>query len=137
MALNLELNPLRSVGPFVFGEPAQPVIEEQGFTRATDPIYNGDPWDTYESPDGETTVHVEGGVIDSAGCYSELNFGGVNLIGLSFEALRELLGPEDEVGDDISGETPVEFESFGLQVWIKDGVVESIMCHGPTDDTDE
>ena len=91
-------------------------------------------WETYEIPGYESRVYVEDGRVDRIGCYDELIFKGTNIIGLSLSEFRALFGPEDEIGEEFDGEVPVEFEKVGLQVWLRDDVVQCVICSGPIED---
>jgi len=126
------LDPLVSVGPVHFGELAHPLIKKYGLHRLEPEVSSGR--ETYEFNDCETRVYVEGGRIVCVGCFDELFYQGKNIFGLSFEEMHELLGPEDDIGEDICGLVPVEYEKLGLQIWLRNGFVDSVMCNGPTNE---
>lgn len=66
----------------------------------------------------------------SVGCYDNLLYQGRNLLGLTLEEIREVLGQEDEIGEMIGEEIPVEYESLSLQLWFRGDVVVDATCYG-------
>ncbi len=121
--------PLVSIGPFRFGEPVAPVIEKYNL-RKLERVSEVADWDTYEVPDGNTVIYVEDSSIDSVACYDNLFYQGKNLLGISLEEIHEILGKEDEFGKIIGEKTPVEYESFGLQIWFRNGITVDATCYG-------
>jgi hypothetical protein len=122
--------PLLSVGPIYFGDPVKKLVENQGL-KLMDFDDGITEWDTYQVPNGETTVHVEDGKVVSVGCYENLYFNGKNLLGLTLDTVRTILGKEDEIGEEIIDKTPVEYERLGLQIWIRNEIVVDAICYSP------
>lgn len=86
-------------------------------------------WDTYEFPDCDSEIYAEEGRVVSVGCYDELIYEGVDLFGMTFDELVSLLGGPEEIGEAIGSRTPLEFERYGMQVWLsEEGMVDSVMC---------
>jgi hypothetical protein len=136
-----EWNPLVSIGSLKFGESIEPIISEFDLYKLDKPFEEAD-WDSYEFPDLDKRVYTEDDHITSIGCFDDLYYKGQNLFGLTLDEIRTLLGEEDEIGETVlldfeDGEyekTPVEFYKYGLQIWIRDGVVESAMLTGTLDE---
>ncbi|HUH25796.1 MAG TPA: hypothetical protein VLY87_04165 [Flavobacterium sp.] len=76
------------------------------------------------------TLFVENSLIEEIACYEELLYKGRNLIGMKIEEFISHTG-EDFVGeidcldfeDDNIPQYVYEFETIGLQVWIKGNIV--------------
>jgi hypothetical protein len=126
--------PLVSIGPLKFGEPIEPVISKFDLRKLNKPFEEAD-WDSYEFPDFDKRVYTKDGNITSLGCFDNLFYKGEDLFGLTLDEVRVLLGEEDEIGetvffdfeDDEYEKTPIEFYKYSVQIWLRDGVVESAM----------
>lgn len=77
-------------------------------------------------------------------CYKSLSFFGKNLIGLSFADFQnvveaEYIGEPDILDFEADGlpQTVYEFESLGLQVWVKDNHVVTIIVNNQDSYSDE
>ncbi len=125
-----DLNPLISVGPVQFGTLITPFIKEYLLQKIELYPVEGLDWDTYVFPDCESTLHVENSHIVSVGCYDNFFYKERNLLGLTFEEIQEILGPEDEIGEQIGEKIPVEYEKLGVEVWLRDEIVADITCYG-------
>lgn len=127
-----ELNPNISVGVFKFQESINPLISEFNLLKLDEK--QGE-WDGYEIPNHETRVYVDdNGIIECVGCFDNLYYQGKNLFGLKIDEITKIMGEEGKIGKAVlsdfqDGEfekTPIEFEQWGLEIWFRHGVVESI-----------
>jgi hypothetical protein len=133
--------PLVSVGSIKFGELADPVIEKFKLCKLEKPFEEAD-WDSYEFPDCETQIYTENSNITSVGCFDNIYYGDENLFGLTLDEIRKCIGQESEIGETIFFDfvgnefekTPIEFDDLSLQLWFRDGVVESAMVSGSYDE---
>lgn len=134
--------PLISVGPFKFGEPADPVIEKLNLQKLEKPYEEFDS-DSYEVSDGSVRLYTdEDGRIDGVGCFENIYYQDEDLFGLTLDEIRLRLGKEDQIGETILFDfkdneyekVPVEFEKWSLQLWFREGVVESAMVNGLLND---
>jgi hypothetical protein len=129
-----EWKPLISVGILRFGKSIETIISEFNLHKLDKPFEEFE-LDSYDFPDHNKIVCAEGGYITIIGCFDELYYKGENLFGLTLDEIRSRLGEEDEIGKPVlfdfeDGEyekISVEFYKYGLQIWIRDGVVESAM----------
>jgi hypothetical protein len=132
-----EWNPLISLGPLKFGDPIEPVISEFSLYKLDKPFEEAD-WDSYEFPNCDKRIYAEEKHITSIGCFDDLYYNGQDLFGLTIEKIKIIFGEEYKTGevilfdfeDDEFEETPIRFYNYGLQVWIKNGVVESAIIRG-------
>jgi hypothetical protein len=122
--------PLIAVGPVKFGEPVLPLIKKYQLIR--EPEYDAPGWESYEFPSSGEIVSVEDSSIVNISCYENILYKGKNLLGLSLDEVRFLIGLEDEFGEKIEGQIPVEYFRLGLQIWLEDSSVVSATCYGPT-----
>jgi hypothetical protein len=132
-----EWNPLISIGPIKFGNPIDPIILEFSLCKLNKPFEEAD-WDSYEFPGFDKRIYSENNLITSVGCFDNLYYKGEDLFGLTLDKIKIVFGEEDEIGETIIFDfenneyekIPIEFYNYGLQIWIKDGVVESAMLSG-------
>jgi hypothetical protein len=115
------------VGPIKYGEPALPIIHKYGLSLMPD--YGSPGRDVYEFTDG-TTISIENGLIDSVMCQSNFFCQGTNLIGLSINEVRPLLGDEDTVDNDFEDHTCFQFDKYELMIWVNKETekVDSVSC---------
>jgi hypothetical protein len=130
------LSPGHSVGPFGFGEHINPYLKRFDFEIET--IGERDPT-TYYSPgredEGISITLDEKECIESIFCRQELQLYGANLIGMSLRQFEihsgaSYVGVPDSLNweeDDIP-QIVYEFESLGLQVWVKHNVIVTIIA---------
>lgn len=128
------LDPGYSVGPFNFGDHISLYLGQYDFEIET--IGERDPT-TYYSLEGmgaSLTLDEEERVEDIL-CRKELQFRGANLIGMSlrqFEVhtMASYVDEPDSLNweDDGIPQIIYEFESLGLQVWVKSGVIVTIIA---------
>ncbi len=134
--------PLISIGPLKFGQHKCFLIDKYQLIRTPD----CDPpsWETYDFPDGDTSLSFEESYLVSVNRYESFFYQEKNLIGLSLEEICAILGPEDEIGETIILENdnlekigeiiPVEYNELGLQLWFENGVVTNTCSDGITED---
>jgi SAM-dependent MidA family methyltransferase len=133
-AIQWDWIPCVSVGPITFGEPALPIIQKYNLPLI--PEFGSSEEHVYEFPD-RTTIVVENRLIDSISCKSNFFYQGVNLIGLSIEEIRVVLGQEDEV-DQFEYQTCFDFDELCLQIWTSNETekVETVSCYGDVEPED-
>jgi hypothetical protein len=131
--INWNWKPLISVGPLKFGQPAIPLIKKYNLIALESDCESSD-WDTYEFPNSQTRIYVENSYIDSVGCYDNLIYEGTNLLGLSLNEIRSILGNENEIGEVIEMQTPIEYETLGLQLWLEDKITIGGICYRVIED---
>lgn len=131
------LIPFNRVGDFVLGDNIKNLLINFPF-KITD--FSHDeiaPSINYSVNNPKITLYVSNGKIDFIGCYEELLYNGINLIGITIEVFSSILDTtytEVDLVDFEADELPqyiYEFESVGLQVWVKGnkGKVISIMVN--------
>jgi hypothetical protein len=125
--------PLVSVGSIQFGAPANPIIAKYNLQKLEPDCESAD-WDTYEFPDTDTRISVENGCIFSFNCYDNFFYKGQNLLGLSLDDIRQILGLEDEIDEMVGTYIPIYYESLGLTLWMKDDVIGGATCHEAIED---
>jgi hypothetical protein len=70
--------------------------------------------------------------LGTIGCFDSCICNGREIVGLSREGVRTVLGHEDDAEEEADGRTSLEYYELGLQVWIgRDGLCESVMCNVP------
>lgn len=85
----------------------------------------------------------DNGRVDDIVCPQKLIFEGTDLIGLPIDRVIGILGQTpDEYGepfevDDDDLQIPAEFESLGLQLWLRDGIAVSAVVSFANVDDDE
>jgi hypothetical protein len=127
-----EWTPLVSVGLLKFGESLDSIIHEFDLHKLDKPFEEFE-LDSYEFPNDDKRVYTEDGNIVYVACFDSLYYKGGNLVGLTLDEIRVLFGEEDKIGEstifDFEGdeyeEIPVEFYGYGLEIWIRDEVVQS------------
>lgn len=129
----IEWKPCESVGPLKFGTHVKPYVDLDILSLIdTPPDKTG--WLSYQFNGDDFRVHSEDGKIVSVACYSECFLSGINLIGISLPSFEKLIGAVPSEGPDVfevSGEIQevYEFDSYGAQVWVSDGIVVTIFCN--------
>jgi hypothetical protein len=115
------------VGPIRYGELASPIINK--YNLSLNPEYGSLGRDVYEFLDG-TTISVENKLIDSVICESNFFYKDTNLIGLSIEKVRQILGDEDSVDNDFEDYNCHQFDEYELMIWVdkETGLVDSVSC---------
>lgn len=126
--------PNQSIGVVHFETSIQIYIDSIGafMTESADEITN---WEIYELNNEDIVIFVENGLVAAVTTYEYLYFKDINLIGIHQEELIEVLETEpDEIGtsvlyEDGDVQTPLEFESLGLEAWMRDDYVVSGSCN--------
>jgi hypothetical protein len=103
-----------SVGPISFGLPAEQVVQEYKLIRT--PEYEALDQELYEFPDG-SSISVENGLINGVDCKSNFFYKTINLIGLSIEDLRNLIGSEDDF-EEFETLISFDFDKYNLVAWL-------------------
>ena len=90
-------------------------------------------WHVYTKNDG-LDCYVKDGMVVCLACFAQCYLSDRNLIGKTPEELALVLGIPDEIGDSVwvsekTQQTPYEYFSYGLQVWIESGRVMSVFCN--------
>jgi len=130
MVGKFEWIPLVSVGPVKFGDSIETHLDS-GF--AIEEEFDDEP--DYIDQDDVLGFRIgeDDSTIESVWTMDELVYRGRNLVGLSRDALIELLGesPNDEETEeeptDQVMETMLSFDKLGLLVWLRDERVHSVM----------
>ncbi|MCB2263519.1 MAG: hypothetical protein LGR52_11405 [Candidatus Thiosymbion ectosymbiont of Robbea hypermnestra] len=126
--------PLQGVGPFPFGEAIEPLINKLGLIEVPEENVDATGWITYRMPGQDIRIHSEDGKIISIACYEDCWYKGKNLIGLTLQDIVRLLGPTTlsdepnviEIDDD--EEVVYEIESIDVQLWVRNGIVVTVIC---------
>ncbi len=136
------LVPGKSLGALKIGEELAPLIEKGRITKFSydnailNPVKSKDGKFVYpDDPDGESLIIYaddDNRVIEDFRCSKSLIYDDQELIGVPYRVILETLGTEpDELETDFEVfdgdlQTIAEFDSYGLQVWVRDGVVVTI-----------
>jgi hypothetical protein len=125
--------PLVSVGPFKFNTSIHLYLKS--YKLKLKHKAKGIPhWDIYETSDGKVRICTENSEIVSISCSQSCEYQTHNIVGLKFSELKALLGSEDRIDDEEAGAIPVLYDSFGLQVWLKNDIVIDVACSGSIED---
>jgi hypothetical protein len=124
-----------SVGPFTFGELAEPYISDFDLQKR-DPDCSIAYWENYELPGFESWITVENGRIVGVLCSDEVEYGNNDLIGMHSSDVRELLGTEDNKDEDVGVGYSLEYYALGLTLFVEEEVIKTAAC-GPVLDEEE
>lgn len=120
------LNIFQSVGNFILNSNIKDYIEKYPFEINDYTYEQNAPAVHYSLDNPKLTLFVENNIIKEIACYEELLYRGRNLIGMGIEELISHTGEnyEGEIDcldfeDDNIPQFVYEFESMGLQVWVK------------------
>lgn len=119
--------PGKSVGPFVFGERADPYIRDYALRKRKPDCSIAD-WETYEFPGFESWVIVQEGRILDVYCADEVEYRGVDLIGMTDAEIAERLGEGGEKDFGTGLGYAVEYDELGLRLFFVDQVVTAASC---------
>jgi hypothetical protein len=125
--------PGKSIGPFIFGDPAGPFIRDYDL-RKRRPACSIADWDTYEFPGFESWVVVEDGRIAEVHCVDAVEYEGTDLIGLPVSDVRDLLGAENKSEDNVGLGYALYYDRLGLTLFIVNEVVKAAACGKPASD---
>lgn len=130
------LIPFKQVGVFVLGQEIIQYLDKfefEVYDMSEDQVA---PSINYRFSNPEMTLYVSDKKIDFIGCYEELLYKGVNLIGLSVQQfsdyIEDVYSDEDKLFVSEEEEQYVyEFDKIGLQIWAngKHGIIVSIMVN--------
>lgn len=122
--------PVKSFGPFIIGAPISQYMGKYGLKKLDFESGN-----QYELLQPEIAISVENGKIESFNCFEECYYKGVNLIGLKFQEVPNLLQEEpfdiDELYIEILNEDQkvYTYEKCGLQIWVRpNGTIINVIC---------
>ena len=87
--------PGKSIGPFTFGERAEPYIANYSLQMRRPDCSIAD-WETYSYPGFASWIVVEKGRLIEVHCVDEVEYCDSDLIGMQSSDVGELLGKEDE-----------------------------------------
>ncbi|MFD2903753.1 hypothetical protein [Sphingobacterium anhuiense] len=132
------LFPFKQVGDFLIGSPIAQYLSSYPFDLVDMSNEDMAPSLNYSISHPSITLFVSDNRIDFIGCYEELLYHGVNLIGISISHFSVLVGQdyvEEDKLDFEEGKVPqyvYEYPHIGLQVWARGklGLVISIMVNG-------
>lgn len=128
--MDLDLIPFKSVGSFILGENINPIKEKNAFDFS--PIDESG-LKSFILQDIGISLYVEGELIESIACHKTCNYKGKNLIQMSFDDFKNHVGlfpygKKDEVYmSDDEVQDVYEFDDIGLQVWVKDNKVVTVI----------
>lgn len=126
--------PGESVGPFRFGDPVADLIELYNLVKL-EPDCSVTFWDSYEMPGWESRIAVEDERVSSVCCWDSCLFDGNELLGMPFIVARELLGPEDGLGEGIGSGQAAYYDRLGLTLWVEaSGIIVSATCEAPDEE---
>lgn len=124
--------PTVRVGPVHFGDDIQKHLENLPIRLcASDYEVEGLTCYAYGEDEAPGYFIDENGRVDDIVCFDGLIYEGSDLIGLPIERVIELLGIEpDEYGeptemDEDDTQIAAQFDSLGLQIWLRDNVAVS------------
>ncbi len=127
----LDLIPFKKVGAFILGGNIDPIIEKYAFDFS--PVDESG-LKSYILKDIGISLYVEEELIESIACHKECNYRGKNIIQMSFNDFKDhtgLLphGEKDEVYmSDDEVQDVFEFDDIGLQVWVKDNKIVTVIA---------
>jgi hypothetical protein len=130
MAISWHWVPGESVGPFHFGDNAEPCIRELRLVKLEPDCSTAD-WETYEIPGCESRLYVDDGIITDVLCCDSLIYRDSDLLSLTLDELRILLGREDELQKNFGPWDAVYYHGLGLTVCVSDGGVATATCGAP------
>lgn len=121
--------PGASVGPFTFGDQAEPYIAAYGLRKRRLDCSKAD-WETYEFPGFESWIVVEKGRIIEVYCADEVEYNDRDLIGMESSEVRQLLGKEEQYEDSVGLGYAMYYYTLGITLFVEDEVVSAVAC-GP------
>jgi hypothetical protein len=131
--------PLISLGTIYFGEDMNSVVNRLGLEL--DESSENDDWLKYESTNLGIQVFSEDSKVKRISCFDNLIYKGRNLLGLSLEEVREIVGNETDIDEPLSYDpsgnlyiTPVYFDELSMIIYLENGLVDSISVGMAYDD---
>jgi hypothetical protein len=128
--------PGQSIGPFTFGNRADPYVRDYGLLKRPPACSIAD-WDTYELPGFGSWIIVENGRITEVHCVDGVEYMGRNLLGMDISEIRELLGAEEKKEDNVGLGYALYYDDLGLTLFLVDGVVSAAACGLILEDDDQ
>lgn len=129
-----EFTPYVRVGEFYFNTPMDEYQE-----KLTDYIKRIDEYNyTYFSAKDDSCMigFDEDDLLSAVFCYEVVTYNNINLIGLTLNEFQMVIKcnfigkPEEfDIDDDDIPQYVYDFENFGSQVWIKNGVIVSMVLY--------
>jgi len=121
--------PGTSIGPFTFGDRAEPYIAAYGLRKRRPDCSIAD-WETYEFPGFESWIVVEKGRIIEVHCVDEVEYSDRNVIGMKSSEVRNLLGKEEKKEENVGCGYALYYYDLGLTLFVENEVVSAAAC-GP------
>ncbi len=123
--------PLKRVGPLYFNSNIENVTNDATLVKTEDPDSNTN-WSNYDYGPGIAEVYVDNGLITSVNCFVSCIYAGVELIGKvlgDFEKTLECKpsGPPEFIELPDGPQKVIEYDSVGAQVWVKEGLINTII----------
>ena len=132
--INLEWVPLERIGPFIFGSMIDKYCEKYELNLSPEEYNEKVGWEVYKGGD-DIRIYLEMGRIESVSCSATFNYQGINIIGKPVDKAIDLINRKpDNIEIEELFEGPQEvynFDPVGLQVWVKNGLVVTVICSGP------
>jgi hypothetical protein len=122
--------PKYSVGPVKLGEPFGAKFQEFELIRTPD--YDAPDQESFKFPD-ETVLSIENSIVESICCKLNFYYLDKNLIGLSLENLRKVLGSENNIDSSSSDEICLEYDEYYLVIFLdkqQEKVTAVSCCYG-------
>ncbi|MEC4802928.1 MAG: hypothetical protein SAJ72_01580 [Jaaginema sp. PMC 1080.18] len=125
--------PNQRLGAIEFETPIEIYINSLG-AYMSEPKDDVTGFETYEITNEDITIYVENDLVVTVNAYECICYKGINLIGVHQKELINLLEIEpDEIGtpvlyEDGDIQTPLDFDSLGLEAWISNDCVVSCCC---------
>lgn len=134
MIEQLDLIPLKRVGPFIFDSH----FDHYSFLNLIEieeeylPVVN---WNVFTIEKKDIRIYFENNLLVAISCDDECFYNGKNLIGLSFEELKSVLMIEPDAFDEEDLDDGIRqvynFNSLELVVYVEEDKVISISASGP------
>lgn len=128
--MNAIFKPLSGVGPFVIGNKISTYKKDFDFTYS-----NMIDYEVYTINHPDISLYVESDKIVSINCREECIFDGKNIIGMTIKEFVKVYnlkinGLVDKLDyeDDNVPQYVYEFDNIGLQVWVKNKRIKSVIA---------
>ena len=128
------LMPLISLGDIHLGDRISNYLDKYDFKFKLNQAVGDEKYDEYFLKDGNITIYVQDGVVESINCYEECLYKGRNLIGMTIEEFISHTGFEHEefineldFEEDNIPQYVYDFDKEGLQVWVKNEKIVTII----------
>jgi hypothetical protein len=124
--------PRVGLGPFKLGENIQKFKHNYDFVLLDEEDTTN--WDSYKLSELDIYIDVEDDIIKSIHSDKYFCYKGINLIGLTLEEFNQQLSQfSAEIGEYVEFDngdiqTPYDYDEVGLQVWLSNNKVVSVIC---------